>query len=191
MLDLAPFLKKRSKPPGPAPQEWLLAAKLPVSSGSLFVGDPFHDAADAYVASMPAGTYEIQAWLRDLGGEWYTERVRVILEGCDEPRLGKKFGETCTDLGVMAFYDMKAADEAIAGNYDLYMDRVTKKAFAACGLVQLKLKKPMTIAYVETGFDGGALVYALRSGRRLVGVDVVMEFEELEEFLADDEDDDA
>jgi hypothetical protein len=192
MRDLAPLLKKRNKPPGPAPREWLLAAKLHVSSGSLFVGDPYYDAADACVAAVPPGIYQIEARLRDLGGEWYTERVRAFLEGSGEPKLGKQIGETCTDLGVMAFYDLKAAEEAIAGDSDLYMDRVTKRAFAACGLVRLKLTKPLTIAYVETGFDGGALVYELRSGRRRVGVEVAMDFAELEAFLEDeDEDDDA
>jgi hypothetical protein len=35
-MDLAKLLKKRDKPPGPAPKEWLLATKLPVSSGSLY-----------------------------------------------------------------------------------------------------------------------------------------------------------
>jgi hypothetical protein len=190
MPDLATLLKNRGKPPGPAPQEWLVAAELPVPSGSLFIGDPNYDPADAYVARVPAGTYRIEAWLRDLGGEWYTARVRAILVGCDEAKRGKQIGETCTDLAVMAFYDLKAAEEAIAGDNDLYMDRVTKKAFAACGLVQLKLKKPMTIAYVETGFDGGAAVYELRSGRRRVGVEVEMDFAELEAFLEDEDQDD-
>src|SRR6516162_3118548 len=190
-MDLAKLLKKRDKPPGPAPQEWLLAAKLPVSSGSLFIGDPSYDPADAYVATVPPGTYLIEARLRDLGGEWYTARVRAILEGCDEPKLGKQIGETCTDLAVMAFYDLKAADEAIAGDNDLYMDRVTRKSFATCGLVQLKLTKPMTIAYVETGFDCGGLVYELRSDRRRVGVEVEMDFAELEAYLEDEDQEDA
>jgi hypothetical protein len=186
MLGLAKLLKKRNKPPGPAPQEWLLATKLPVASGALFIGDPYSDPADAYVATVPPGTYQIEARLLDLGGEWYTARVRALLEGCDEPRLGKQIGETCTDLAVMAFYDLKAADKAIAGDNDLYMDRVTKKSFAGCGLVQLKLTKPMAIAYVETGFDCGAIVYELRSGRRRIGVEVAMELEELEASLEDE-----
>ena len=191
MMDLAKLLKKREKPPGPAPQEWLLAAKLPVASGSLFIGDPYYDPADAYVATVPPGTYQIEARLRDLDGEWYTARVRAVLEGCGEPKLGKQIGETCTDLAVLAFYDLKGAEEAIAGDNDLYMDRVTKKSFATCGLVQLKLAKPMTIAYVETGFDCGALVYELRLGRRCVGVEVEMDFAELEAFLEDEDEDDA
>ena len=70
------------------------------------------------------------------------------------------------------------------------MDRVSKNSFTTCGLVQLKLTKPMTIAYVETGFDCGALVYELRSGRRRVGVEVEMDFAELAAFL-EDEDQDA
>ena len=134
MKDLAKLLKKREKPPGPAPQEWLFATKLPVSSGSLFMGDPYYDPADAYVATVPPGTYRIEAQLRDLGGEWYTARVRAVLEDCDAPKLGKKIGDTCTDLAVIAFYDLGAANEAIAGDNDLYMDRVTKKSFATCGL---------------------------------------------------------
>jgi hypothetical protein len=188
MKDLAKLLKKRNKPPGPAPQDWLLATKLPVSSGSLFIGDPNYDPADAYVATVPPGTYQIEARLRDLGREWYTARVRAILDGCDKTKLGKKIGETCTDIAVIAFYDLKAAEEAIAGDNDLYMDRVTKKSFATCGLVQLKLAKPMTIAYVETGFDGGAVVYELRSGRQRVGVEVEMDFAELEAFLEEEDD---
>jgi hypothetical protein len=189
MKDLANFLKKRNRPPGPAPQEWLFATKLPVSSGSLFVGDPYYDPADAYVATVPAGTYRIEARLRDLGGEWYTSRVRAVLEGCDAPKLGKKIGETCTDLAVMAFYDLGVAKEAIAGDNELYMDRVIKKSFGTCGLVQLKMTKPMTIAYVETGFDCGATVHELRSGRRCVGVEVEMDFAELEAFLEDEDED--
>jgi hypothetical protein len=191
MMDLAKLLKKRNKPPGPAPQEWLLATKLPVPSGSLFIGDPNYDPADAYVATVPPGTYQIEARLRDLGGEWYTARVRVILEGGGQPKLGKQIGETCADLAVIAFYDLKAAEEAIAGDNDLYMDRVTKKSFSTCGLVQLKLTKPLTIAYVETGFDGGALVYELRSGRHRVGVEVEMDFAELEAYLAEEDQDDG
>jgi hypothetical protein len=187
MMDLAKLLKKRDHPPGHAPLEWLLAAKLPVLSGSLFIGDPYADAADAYAATVPPGTYQIEARLRDLDGEWYTARLRALLEGSGEPKLGKQIGETCTDLAVMAFYDLKAADEAIAGDNDLYMDRVTKKSFAACGLVQLKLTKPMAIAYVATGFDCGALVYELRSGRRRIGVEVEMDFAELEATLEEGE----
>src|SRR5262249_60746814 len=113
MKDLAKLLKKREKPPGRAPQEWLFATKLPVASGSLFIGDPYYDPADAYVATVPPGTYQIEARLLDLGGEWYTARVRALLEGCDEPKLGKQIGETCTDLAVMAFYDLRAAHDAI------------------------------------------------------------------------------
>jgi hypothetical protein len=187
MKDLAPILKKRNRPPGRAPKGWLLATKLPISSGSLFIGDPYADAADAYVATVPPGTYRIEAQLRDLGKEWYTARIRAVLEDCEELKLGKQVGETSTDLAVMAFYDLEAANEAIAGDYDLYMDKVTRKAFATCGLVQLKLTKPLTIAYVETGFDCGAFVYALRSGRRCVGVEVEMDFAELEAFLEDED----
>ncbi|MFL5241813.1 MAG: hypothetical protein ACJ8FY_06870 [Gemmataceae bacterium] len=150
-MDLAQLLKKRNRPPGPAPQEWLPAATLPIASGSLFIGDPYYDPADAYVATVPPGTYQIEARLRDLGREWYTERVRAVLEGSGELKRGKKIGETCTDLGVLAFYDLKAAQEAIAGDNDLYMERVLKKAFATCGLAKLKLAKPITIAYVENG----------------------------------------
>jgi hypothetical protein len=186
MMDLAQLLKKRNKPPGPAPRKWLLAAQLPIESGSLFVGDPNYDPADAYVATVPPGTYRIEAQLRDLAGEWYTARVRAILEGSGEAKLSRLIGETCTDMAALAFYDLKAAEEAIAGDNDLYMERVIKKSFATCGLVQLKLTKPMTIAYVETGFDGSANVYELRSGRRSVGVEVEMDFAELEAFLEDE-----
>jgi hypothetical protein len=49
----------------------------------------------------------------------------------------------------------------------------------------------MTIAFVETGFDGGALVYELRSGRHCVGVQVDMDFAELEEYLEDEGQDDG
>lgn len=192
MKNLADFLKKRNRPPGPAPKGWLPAEKLSVSSGSLFIGDPYYDPADAYVATVTPGTYKIEAKLRDFDGEWKTERMRLVLEGCGEAKLGRKIGETVTDLGVMAFYDMKEAEEAIAGDNDLYMDKVSKKAFANCGLAKLKLTKPMTIAYVEIGFDGAATVYPLRQGRRCVGVEVEMDFGELEAFLEDeDEDEDA
>jgi len=192
MKDLAKLLKKRNKPPGRAPQEWAFAARLPVSGESLFIGDPNYDPADAYVAKVPPGTYRIEARLRDLGGEWYTARVRIVLEGSTGLKLGKKVGETCTDSAVIAFYDLKAAEDAIAGDNDLYMDRVLKKSFTRCGLVQLKLTKPMTIAYVETGFDGGAAIYELRSRRRRVGVEVEMDFAELEAYLDDEgQDDDA
>src|SRR5437660_11839519 len=110
MKDLAKLLTNPNKPPGTAPKEWLLAAKLPVSSGSLFIGDPFYDPADAYVATVPPGTYRIEARLRDLDKEWYTSQVRAVLESADQPKLGKQIGETCTDLAVMAFYDLKAAE---------------------------------------------------------------------------------
>jgi hypothetical protein len=46
-MDLGPLIKKRNRPPGPAPREWLLAAKLSVTGGSLFIGDPYYDPADA------------------------------------------------------------------------------------------------------------------------------------------------
>ena len=117
--------------------------------------------------------------------------MRAVLESCGEPKVGKQIGETCTDLAVMAFYDLKAADEAIAGDNDLYMDRVTKKSFATCGLVQLKLTKPMTIAYVETGFDCGAVVYDLRADGHRVGVEVEMDFAELEAYLEDEDQEEA
>src|SRR5262249_28002310 len=190
-MDLGPLIKKRDRPPGPAPEEWLLAAKLSLTAASLFIGDPSYDPADAYVAKVPPGTYRIEARLRDFDKEWKTSHLRAVLEDCQEPKLGKKIGVTCTDLAVIAFYDLKAAEEAIAGDNELYMERVTEQSFDNCGLVKLKLAKPMTIAYVETGFDCGARVYELRLGRRRVGVEVEMDFGELEAFLADEGKEDA
>ena len=87
MKDLAKLLKKRNKPPGTAPKEWLLAAKLPVSSGYLFIGDPNYDPADAYVATVPPGTYSIEARLRDLGQPAAVPHEPDEGEGLDEARV--------------------------------------------------------------------------------------------------------
>jgi hypothetical protein len=185
-MELAKFLKKRERPSGPAPDKWLSAVKLKVQNGSLFVGDPHLDPADAYVARVPAGKYILEAKLRDFDNEWYVSRIRARLDGYDDPLLGKQIGETCTDLATIAFYDLVAAEDAIAGDSDRYLELLFKKDFETCGIVQVRMKKTLTIAYVNTGFDCGALVYELRSGRRRIGVEVEIEFEELEASLEEE-----
>ena len=184
--DLATLLKKRSKPPGRTPKEWLFAAKLDVPSGSLFVGDPHLDPDDAYVAKVPSGTYIVEAKLKDAGGEWWTSRLRVRLEESEEPTLGKKIGDTCTDIAAFGFYDLSAVNAAIAGKNDDFVQLLLNKNFSRCGLIQIKMKEMVTIAFVETNFDCGARVFELRNGRKRIGVEVEIEFEELEAFLEEE-----
>jgi hypothetical protein len=176
---LADYLKKNkhSDPPvGTVGMEsdWLTLDTLEVATGSLWVGDPFVcNAEDGCVVQVPKGTYLVEAKAMDFAGRKRVSRLRVFLQGAKGLTLGKKVGETLTDTGLMAVCDIAAVDAAIAGDHDTFNDRVVNHNYKDCGTVQFVMNAPIQLPYVAPGFgDCDGPVYALRSNRRRVGMEV-------------------
>jgi len=180
-MKLADFLKKNKHnfPPDGTigvESDWLdTGESLDVTTGSLWAGDPYIcNAEDGCVVKVPAGVYVLQAKCMDFAGRKCVSRVRVVLKETSEPVVGKRVGETQTDIGSMAVCDIVALDEAIDDDNDQFQELIIKKlTFKDCGVVRFKMKKPIALPYISTGFgDGVAPVFALRTKRRVVGMEL-------------------
>jgi hypothetical protein len=199
-VKLGDYLKKNKQSDPPVgtvgvESDWMDTGTVEVTTGSLWAGDPFVcNAEDGCVVKVPPGVYALEARAMEFAGRKRVSRLRVYLQGTQEPALGKKVGETLTDTGMMAVCDIVALDQAIGGDYDRFNELVTQRDYKDCGVVQFEMKKPIAIPYASTAFgDGDATVFELKSGRRRVG----MELEFLppgyvfEGFEEDDEEEEA
>lgn len=179
-MNLADYLKKTRRDFPPAgtvgvESDWLdVGASLEVTTGALWAGDPYVcNAEDGCVVNVPAGTYVLQAKGMDFAGRKRVSRLRVVLQGVDQPVVGKTVGETLTDTATMAVCDVAAVDEAIAGENDRFQELVVDHNYKDFGVIRFTMAKPIAIPYVATGFgDCDAPVRVLRSGRRVVGMEV-------------------
>jgi hypothetical protein len=80
-------------------------------------------------------------------------------------------------------------DDAIGDDRERFAELITQHAYEDCGVVEFRMKKPIAIPYVATGFgDDSYPVFELRSGRRRIGIE--MEFLP-PGFKYEDTDDDA
>src|SRR5204863_729713 len=102
------------------------------------------------VVEVPKGKYVLLAKAMDFDGRKRISRLRVVLEGVDEPRVGKEVGETSTDVALMAVCDIVALNEAIGGDNDKFQDLVMDYNYKDFGLAQLKMRTPISILYVST-----------------------------------------
>jgi hypothetical protein len=155
--------------------DWLdVGTSFEVTTGSLWAGDPYIcNAEDGCVVKVPTGTYVLQAKAMDFAGRKRVSRLRVVLDGAEEPAVAKQVGETQTDVAVMAVCDIVALDEAIGGDNDRFQELVMDHNYKDCGIVEFEVKTPIAIPYVSTGFgDCGAPVFEVRSKGRLVGIEL-------------------
>jgi hypothetical protein len=183
-MKLADYLKKgrRDFPPRGTvgvETDWLdVGASVEVTTGALWAGDPYVcNAEDGCVVKVPAGTYVLQAKGMEFAGRRRVSRLRVVREGVDNAAPGKRVGETLTDVGLMAVCDIGALDEAVGGDYDAFQEGITAHDFKDWGVVRFTVKKPITIAYVASGFgDCDAPVWELRAKGRRGRVGMELEF---------------
>ena len=194
-MKLADFLKKNK--PGDPPvgtvgveSDWLEVGTLQVTTGSLWAGDPYVcNGDDGCFVKVPAGPYVLMAKAMDFAGRKRVSRLRVFLESAGKLVLGKKVGEADIDTATIAVCDIAAVDDAIGDDRAHFAELITQHAYEDYGVVEFRMKKPIAIPYVATGFgDDSYPVFELRSGRRRVGIET--------EFLPpgfkyEDTDDDA
>jgi hypothetical protein len=154
--------------------DWLPFTTLNVTTGSVWAGDPWiANAEDGLVVRLPLGTYQLEAKVMDFAGRKRISRLRACLESAKAPVLGKEIGETGTDSAKMVVCDMGTLEASIGADDDRYRDLVMKHEYKDCGCIQFRMKKPIVLPYVSTGFgDGGAPVFVLKSGRRRVGLEL-------------------
>jgi hypothetical protein len=180
-VTLADFLKENNSgdPPGGTvgvESDWLDVGTLQVTTGSLWAGDPYVCNANCgCLVKVPAGTYVLMAKAMDFAGRKRVSRLRVLLQTAGKPVLGKKVGEADIDTARMAVCDIAAVDDAIGDDHGRFDELITQHEYGECGVVEFRMKKPIAMPYVDTGFgDGSYPVFELRSRWRRVGTE--MEF---------------
>src|SRR5262245_23156124 len=161
LVKLADCLKKNKRGDPPVgtmgvESDWLEVGTFEVTMGSLWAGDPcVCNAEDGCVVKVPPGSYVVQARAMDFAGRKRVSRMRVVQQSAGNPALGKEIGETGTDTARIAVCDIEALYAAIGGDNERFQELVTENDFEDCGIVVFKMKKPVSMAYVSTGSDGG------------------------------------
>jgi hypothetical protein len=177
-VKLADYLEKNKRGDPPVgtvgvESDWLEVGTFEVTKGSLWAGDPYVcNAEGGCVVKIPTGSYRVQAKGMDFAGRKLVSRMRVVHEAAGDPALGKEIGETGTDTAKIAVCDISALDAAIGGDNERFQELITEHDFKDCGIVEFKMKKPVSMPYVTTGSDGGWPVFELRAGRRRVGIEL-------------------
>lgn len=109
----------------------------------------------------------------DFAGRKAVSRLRAFLKHSKELKLGKRIGETVTDIGVLAVFDMKALDAAIAGQDESFQDEVMNHELEDCGIIDIHTGSGFQVPYAPSAFgDCDGTVYALMSGKTRVGFEV-------------------
>lgn len=174
---------KATRPKGATSKEsnWMLVDRFVVSSGRVWVGDPMFSWAECRegngcIIRLPKGTYVVEAKGQEYGGPRLVTRLRVYLDGNEDPKLGKEIGEAGTDSAQIGVCDPKLIMEAFAAAYDNDENRILDSLETTfddlCGVYRPKPKTDGCVVYVPSGFgDGGGPVCELRVGRRRVGIE--------------------
>lgn len=156
---------------------WLDIASVSLPIGSVHVVDSgcIGDRREGFVVDMAAGLYEAKAKAIVYGHEVRFSRVRLVKSGT-EPVLGTKIGETGTDSGTIALYDLQSLTEAERRD-SLFRETVVK-ALKDLGhnieLFQIAGWPESSLLVGSCGFgDGTFPVFALLDGPNYTGMEVV------------------
>lgn len=163
--------------------DWLFVERLTVSSGKLWIGDPEFSWAECRekegcMLTVPNGTYVVEARGQEFGGPRLVTRLRVVLDGTPEAKLGKEFGEAGTDSGQLGVCDPKlflaALTAACKGDEERILAALESAFDSECGVYRPQRAGAGCLVYVPSGFgDGGGPVWRLCQGRQTVGLETV------------------
>jgi len=147
---------------------WYKFTTLEISSGKIWAGDPQYGIADdGCVIDVEPGTYLVEC-----DGVPYrcsaVTKLRVRLESVAKPKKGKKVGETVTDSCAMGVSDVQTLTKL--ENDDFWPD--------GFGIVTAPNQPLAAMPFVPMGSDGGGPIYALMSGKRVVGIQLPFTGEE-------------
>lgn len=158
----------------PKNQDWYSFHTLEIHTGELWAGDPqLANAEDGLLVKVPEGKYVIEC-----DGLPYrckaVSKLRVRLESAKDIKRGLKLGETGTDSATIGVCEIAAFEAAY--KEDGGTDEV-QKAFDAqtegFGIVTVPKFPGTNMAFVPTGSDGTGPVFALISGKKRVGIELV------------------
>jgi hypothetical protein len=160
--------------------DWLSFCSLEVPTGSLWAGDPnIVNRDDGCVVKVPAGTYVLEAKVMDFAGHKKISRVRAILSGTLEPRLGKEIGEAGTDSALIGLCDIGALETAVSRDHEKFQQAIKDHPGAYFGIIRINIHGQVEIPFVSSGLgDGTGPVAELKANRRRIGIEL--------EFIAAD-----
>lgn len=155
--------------------DWLDAFGIDLSSGKIHLMDPCQlgVAAEAYTASLPAGTFEVKVKVMPFGWDVRVSRLRIVRT--DSPLvLGNQMGEIGIDaanIAICNFPPHEAAKDELTGE-KIYAALVDQNGLA-------KIFKPDgpaedVIVAISTGFgDGRYPIYELTNDAGRAGLELV------------------
>ena len=154
--------------------------KLAVTSGRISVADlgaiPVPDAVSIRVS---VGVHLIEAKLIDFNGSLCLSRIRACAAGA-KPLLGPRVGQVSVDSGAVAIADLDALRATLTDDDEDEFSELTGDLMGRFGeIVHLKFgRRSVRFAVYQSGFgDGTFPVFALKAGRRIIGIEV--------EFISD------
>jgi len=174
-MNLTDYLTKKGKV-ARGKTDWLLFATLEIKKGGLWAGDPhLPNADDGCVVKVPRGTYVVEAQARSVEGERIVARLRVRLESADETTLGEQVGESGTDSALIGVSEIAAFEAAYkkpggAEAVQRAIDEHTEDQ--DCGILRVAEFPDAVMPFVPIGTDGTGPVFCLRSGRKVVGIEL-------------------
>lgn len=162
---------------------WFPITSLALSSGELWAGDPEFSWAEltervGFRITLPAGEYDVLAFLMAYGPWHGVARLRVCQHGIAEPAIGDEVGQAGTDSALMGVCDAHAVMSAFQAKFGSDGDAapldLANHNFGRVGVLQPNGPNDAGIVYVNCGFgDGQGPIYALRNGEDRVGVEFV------------------
>lgn len=167
--------------------DWLAVAKLRVTSGRIWIGDPQFAWAEANgstgcIVELPAGDYIVEAKgisygrPRFLRGSRFVSRVRFRRESEQQLKLGNAVGDAGTDSGQIGIADpiaLKSSFDAKCGDdVDRALNLLEKGIKSRIGVFRPARGRDGCLVYLPSGFgDGGGPVHRLLGGRECVGLE--------------------
>lgn len=158
---------------------WYKFTTLSIPSGKIWAGDPqLANADDGCVVNVEPGTYVVECdGVPHRCGA--VTKLRVRLESEAKPKKGKKLGETGTDSCTIGVCEIDAFEEAYKDPKSLSLIvAATEAQTGGFGIITVPELPLCVLPFVPMGSDGSGPVYALMSGKRVVGIQLPFSGEE-------------
>ena len=153
---------------------WYPFHTLEIKAGQLWAGDPqLPNADDGLTVNVPAGKYVVEC-----DGEPHrckaVSKLRVRLQEADDIKRGKKLGQTGTDSATIGVCEIDAFETAYKkkGGGDAVQKAIDSQA-EGFGVITVPEFPGLIMPFVPTGSDGEGPVFALMSGKKCVGIELV------------------
>lgn len=179
-MNLQDFLSNKGSDPKGKETDWLYFSTLTIKSGQLWAGDPHTPgAAHGCVVKLAPGQYIVEGTGMVSEGDRIVARLRVRLEGSENPTLGKSLGDTGTDSAMIGVCDIKAFEKIFdQDNEEEVQEAIEEQTGTGFGVMKFKDHPDAIMPFVPTGSDGTGPVFALMSGRKQVGIELPFDLEE-------------